>query len=321
MAWFSPTKKDPKSPRSSNRPFSQATVTRYIDTAPGYATEDLLGEAIRASGVPRSAFTVVTKLLQTQHHDPEASFRESLAKLDVGYIDIFLLHWPNASGPDGRWRGIDERPTFVETYKKMEKLVGPKCRSLGVCSLSQKSMDVLLKECTVKPVINQIEVHPFNPSLKLVPYCLDKGIQVISWGPLGGGPKSLYFDTSSMYNHKTLTSLASRYNVSIELIMISWLVQRGIVPIPHSASRARMDDNLSPVSLTDEEVGQINDVHKEIGQRRLIDSVGFVWGDVPGKGRAIMGWTVQEMGWEDAEGNGAKCSRIMDIEGHPFLVF
>ncbi|KAL2366860.1 hypothetical protein RJZ56_000192 [Blastomyces dermatitidis] len=181
---------------------------RYIDTAPMYATEDL-----RASGVPRSELTVVTKLVQTQHHDPKASLRESLARLGVGYIDIFLMHWPNASGEDGRWRSIEESPTFVETYKKMEKLVGAECRSIGVCNFSQKTLDVLLKECTIKPVVNLIEVHPYNPNLKLVPYCLERGIRVISWGPLGGGPKSLYFDTSPMYSHPTLTSLASRYNV------------------------------------------------------------------------------------------------------------
>ncbi|KKZ61573.1 hypothetical protein EMCG_00556 [[Emmonsia] crescens] len=272
--------------------FKQAILAgyRFIDTAPGYGTEDLLGTAIRASGVPRSEFTVITKLASTHHHDPETSLRESLAKLDVGYIDIFLLHWPNASGPDGRWRNIDESPTFVEAYKMMEKLVGPECRSIGVCNFSQKTMEVLLKECTIKPVVNEIEVHPFNPNLKLVPYCLEKGIRVMSWGPLAGGPKSHYFDTSPLYNHPILTSLASRYN-------------RGIVPIPHSASPARMDENLHPVSLTEEEVEQISNMHKQIGHRRLTDSVEFLWGDAPGKGYAIMGWTLQEMGWVDAEGN------------------
>ncbi|OJD25286.1 hypothetical protein ACJ73_03342 [Blastomyces percursus] len=219
---------------------------------------DLLGAAIRASGVPRSELTVVTKLVQTQHHDPETSLRESLVRLDVGYIDIFLMHWPNASGEDGRWRSIEESPTFVETYKKMETFVGPECRSIGVYNFSQKKLDVLLKECTIKPVVNLIEVHLYNPNLKLVPYCLEGGIR---------------------------------------------LVKRGIVPIPHSASRARMDENLRPISLTDHEVEQINNMHKQIGQRRLIDSVPFAWGEVSGKGSVIMGWTVQEMGWEDAAGN------------------
>ncbi|PGG95809.1 hypothetical protein AJ79_09869 [Helicocarpus griseus UAMH5409] len=275
---------------------------RLIDTARIYNTEDLVGAAIRASGIPRSEITVITKLVQAHHDDPETSFNESLAKLDVDYIDIYLMHWPNALGADGQYKAIDQSPTFVETWKKMEKLVGPRCRGLGVCNFSQKTMDVLLKECTIKPLVNQVEVHPYNPSLELVPYCLEKGIRVLSWGPVCGGPKSLYFDTSAMFNHPILTSVASRYNISVGLVILSWLVQRGLVPIPHSASPTRMAENLRPVALTGEEVEQINNMHKHIGQKRLMDSVGIFWGETPGKGKTLMGWTVQEMGWEDAEG-------------------
>ena len=155
---------------------------RLIDTSKLYATEDLVGEAIRASGVPRSEITVLTKLLQTHHHDPQSSLQESLRNLDVGYIDIFVMHWPSAKTPDGGPVTIDESPTFIETYKKMEKLVGPKCRSIGVSNFTQKTLEPLLKECTIKPVVNQIEVHPLNPNLKLIPYCQERQIQVMAWG-------------------------------------------------------------------------------------------------------------------------------------------
>lgn len=155
---------------------------RLIDTAKSYFTEELVGEAIRASGVPRSEITVVTKLFETDHHDPYAAFQESLRKLDIDYIDIYLMHFPCAVGQDGRLFAIDESPTFVETYKIMEKLIGPQCKSIGVSNFTQKTLDVLLKECSVKPVVNQIEVYPMNPNLKLVPYCQERGIQVMAWG-------------------------------------------------------------------------------------------------------------------------------------------
>ncbi|KAK2749988.1 hypothetical protein FQN55_002706 [Onygenales sp. PD_40] len=275
---------------------------RFFDTCAIYQTEDLLGNAIRASGVPREEITVVTKLAQAHHDDPAVSLRASLDALDVGYVDIFLMHWPSHIRPDGRWSGVDDSPTFVETWKKMEKLVGPECRSIGVCNLSQKLLDVLLKECTVKPVVNQIEVHPFRPSLRLVDYCQERGIQVLSWGPLCGGPKSLYVDSAALYNHPLLAALSSRYHTSTGGVIISWLVRRGILPIPHSSSPERMVENLRPVPLTDEEVEQMNRLHEEIREKRLIDAAPGVWGETEGKGRTLMGFTLQEMGWEDEEG-------------------
>jgi glycerol 2-dehydrogenase (NADP+) len=148
-----------------------------------YATEELIGDAIRASGVPRSEITVVTKLPNECHHDPHAAFHESLRRLDIGYIDIYIMHWPCAVTPDGkRPLSIEESPTFIETYKMMESLVGPKCRSLGVSNFTQKTLDALLQEAKIKPVVNQIEVHPLNPNLKLIPYCQERQIQVMAWG-------------------------------------------------------------------------------------------------------------------------------------------
>ena len=154
---------------------------RLIDTAGIYGTEDLIGGAIRESGIPRSEITVVTKLPNSRHGDPQTAFDESLKLLDTGYIDVYLMHWPTAT--DGaRQLTIDESPTFVETYKKMEALVGRKCKSIGVSNFSQKTLDALLKHATIKPVVNQVELHALNPNLKLVPYCQERGIQVMAWG-------------------------------------------------------------------------------------------------------------------------------------------
>lgn len=160
---------------------------RLIDTAKVYGTEGLVGSAIQESGVPRSEITVVTKLPDSCHDDPQASFDEALERLGTGYIDIYLMHWPTATATqgDGRTRRqlrIHESPTFIETYKKMEALVGPRCKSIGVSNFTQRTLDTLLEHATIVPVVNQVELHPLNPNLKLVPYCQERNIQVMAWG-------------------------------------------------------------------------------------------------------------------------------------------
>ncbi|KAE8161922.1 NADP-dependent oxidoreductase domain-containing protein [Aspergillus tamarii] len=275
---------------------------RLIDTSKIYATEDLFGEAIKESGVPRSEITVVTKLSSDDHHDVRAAFERSRSLLDT-YIDIYIMHWPQGFAQDmSRPLASDESPTYIEVYKEMEKLVGPNCRGIGVGNLTQKTLDQLLKETEIKPVVNEIEIHPLNPNTKLVPYCLERGIRPIAWGPLAGGPTSHYTDTSSIYESSLFTSLSSRYELSVGTIILSWLVQRGIVVIPHSSSLTRLTENRRLARLTDGEVQQINSLHEELGRTRLIDSVAQVWMEVPEKGNTVMGWTEQELGWVDGKG-------------------
>jgi glycerol 2-dehydrogenase (NADP+) len=155
---------------------------RLIDTAQYYFVEDVVGEAVRASGIPRSEITVITKFWSDWHHDPAAALEKSLDALGLEYIDIFLMHWPCASTPDNKGvLRIDESPTFVETWKKMEACVGDRCRAIGVSNFTQKTLDTLLAEATIVPVVNQVELHAFNPNHRLVPYCQEKGIHVMSW--------------------------------------------------------------------------------------------------------------------------------------------
>ena len=123
--------------------------------------------------------------------------------------------------------------------------------------------------------------------------------------PLAGGPNSHYGDFSKIYNSSTMTEIAARHSMSIGLLILSWFVQRGIIPIPHTSSPTRMAENLRLITLADDEVQRINDLHVELGQQRLMDLLAPFWSDdlIPGKGKTMKGWTVQEMGWEDAEGN------------------
>ena len=137
---------------------------------------------MRNSGVPRSEITIVTKYWGDYHHDVAAALELSLKGLSLDYIDVFLMHWPWAMTPEGKPLRINESPTFVETWKQMEELVGDQCRGIGVCNFNQKTLSILLEHATIVPAVNQVELHALNPCLKLVPYCQSKGIHVMGWG-------------------------------------------------------------------------------------------------------------------------------------------
>lgn len=154
-----------------------------IDTAQYYGVESVIGRAIRNCGIPRAELTIITKFWGFYHHDPAEALRISLEAMEIGYLDIFLMHWPWAQTPlpEARMLLKHESPTFIETWKAMESLVGPTCRAIGVCNFTQKLLDELLPHCTIVPTLNQVELHAYNPNHKLVPYCQEKGILVMSW--------------------------------------------------------------------------------------------------------------------------------------------
>ncbi|KAL1966988.1 hypothetical protein VTN77DRAFT_3732 [Rasamsonia byssochlamydoides] len=276
------------------------TGYRLIDTASLYGVERIVGEAIRASGVPREEITVVTKVWCDMHHDPGTSLERSLSELQLDYVDILLMHWPCALTPDGKKPlMLDESPTYVETWKMMEKLVEgegkKKCRSIGVSNFTQKLLEVLLREATVVPVVNQVELHALNPNLNLVPYCQSRGIQVMSWSTLGS------HKANEILTHPLFVDIAKNHNCSTAVVSLSWCVQRGIIVIPRSGSLARIEENIRLVKLTPEEMDTMNQAHRTIRQFRISDHI--LQYDVPGKGTTLLGWTNQEFGFEDEKGN------------------
>lgn len=148
-----------------------------------YGVEHVVGRAVRNSGVPRSEITVVSKFWGEWHHDPAEALRISLRELDIGYLDVFLMHWPWATTPAPEKKPLkkDESPTFIETWKMMEGLVGEECRAIGVSNFTPKTLEELAAQSTIVPAINQVELHALNPHHKLVEYCQEKGIVVMSW--------------------------------------------------------------------------------------------------------------------------------------------
>ncbi|QKX58640.1 uncharacterized protein TRUGW13939_05765 [Talaromyces rugulosus] len=271
---------------------------RLIDTAQVYGVEDIVGEAIRASGVPREEITVVTKLFGASLHDPAAALARSIAALKLDYIDLFLMHWPQAFTEDGsRPLRPEESPTFVEVWQDMEKLVGPQCRAIGVSNFTQRTLEILLREATISPAVNQVELHAFNPALKLVPWCHERGVRVMSWSTLGSRK------APEILAHSLFTDLAQKHGVSPAVISLSWVVQRGVVVIPMSSNQARIEENIKLITLPAEDMEIMDNAHKTIRKCRFSDEVPGLMFDIPGKGKGLLGWTRAEFGFEDEEGN------------------
>ena len=154
---------------------------RLLDCAMAYGCDRAIGRAIRESGVSRSEIVVMTKFWINFNDEPGAALDICLDGLGLDYVDIYLMHWPCAMTRDMQPIPYGLSPTFVDTWKKMEALVGDKCRSIGVCNFTQKTLDTLLANTTIIPAINQTELHAFNPNHRLHDYCRERGIHVVSW--------------------------------------------------------------------------------------------------------------------------------------------
>ncbi len=210
---------------------------RKFDTASVYGNEEEVGQGVRESGVPREEIFVATKLYPNQYADPEAAIEECLRKLDIGYIDLMLLHHPGAND--------------VKAYKAMEKYVAAgKIRSIGVSCYYVKEINEFLPKVNIKPVLVQNEVHPYYQDTEVVEHLHDLGIVVEAWYPLGGRghQKELLSDP-----------VAAVHNKSVAQVILRWDLQRGVVVIPGSSNPEHIKENISifDFSLTDTEMAQI----------------------------------------------------------------
>ncbi|KAJ9625201.1 hypothetical protein H2204_010588 [Knufia peltigerae] len=279
---------------------------RLIDTAQYYGVEKVVGSAIRKSGVPRSSIIVITKFWSHWHHDPAAALRQSLADLEIDYIDIFAMHWPNLMLKEGVPEPWGAKPDFIDTWVMMENLLldeslglKDKVRGLGVSNFTRKLLEPLLERCRLKPLINEVELHAMNPNLKLVPWCQKNGIQVISWSTLGSERVN---ERNQILTHPLFAHIASKHACSVGVVSLSWAVQRGVIVIPKSSSLKRIEDNIKLAELTKEEMEELNNAEKTVGRMRLSDTIPGIQYKMPDGRNTIIGWTKVEFGWEDEKG-------------------
>ena len=218
---------------------------RLIDTAYMYGNEAAVGEGVRrameAYGVPREEIFVITKLYPSQFSAPEAAIEQALSKLDIGYIDMMLLHHPGHGD--------------VVAYLAMEKYVAAgKIRSLGLSNWYIEELTEFLPQVNIAPALVQNEIHPYYQEREVVPFIQEKGIVVQCWYPLGGRGY-----TKELLGDKTIAAIAQTHGVSPAQVILRWDLQRGIVVIPGSANPDHICENLDlfGFALSDEEMRRI----------------------------------------------------------------
>ena len=218
---------------------------RLIDTAYMYGNEEAVGEGVRQAmeeyGIPREEIFVITKIYPSQFDDPEAAIDMALEKLDIGYIDMMLLHHPGNGD--------------VEAYKMMERYVEEgKIRSLGLSNWYVEELTDFLPQITITPALVQNEIHPYYQEQEVVPFIQEKGIVVQCWYPLGGRGH-----TSELLGDETIKSIAEAHGVSSAQVILRWDLQRGIVVIPGSGNPDHIKENLDlfGFELTEDEMEKI----------------------------------------------------------------
>ncbi|KAH8826642.1 Aldo/keto reductase [Flagelloscypha sp. PMI_526] len=227
---------------------------RYIDTASGYNTELAVGQAIKDSDVPREEIVVQTKLSPMAHgpRKVKESFEKSLELLGTGWIDVYLIHMPTALNED--WTPSDH--PYTETWSQMEALLDTgKVKSIGISNFAIPLIEDLLASAKVVPALNQVELHPYLPSLELKTFCEQKHIHLQAWTPLGKGG-----DSPLLKDH-VITSLAKKHSVTAAQIVLSWGVQRGTSVVPKSSNADRLKQNITLTVLTAEEMDAVTKIH------------------------------------------------------------
>jgi len=205
---------------------------RLIDTAQSYENEKAVGNAIKKSGVPREELFITTKLwIQSDGFTgTKKAFENSLKKLQLGYVDLYLIHQPFGD-VYGEWRAMEE------IYKE------GKARAIGVSNFQPDRLIDLIIHNEILPAVNQIETHPFHQQIETQAFLKENNVQIESWGPFAEGKNNLF-------HNELLASIGKKYNKSIAQVVIRWLTQRGIVAIPKSVRKESMEENLNSLDFT-----------------------------------------------------------------------
>lgn len=219
---------------------------RMIDTAHAYGNEEEIGEAIREairdSGIPREEIFVITKLYPDQFSDPVAAIEEALEKLDIGYIDMMLLHHPGNGD--------------VAAYKAMERAVAEgKIRSIGLSNWYVEELEEFLPQVRITPALVQNEIHPYYQENAVIPYIQSLGIVVQGWYPLGGRGH-----TAELLSDEVIAGIAKNHGKSPAQVILRWNLQKGVVVIPGSSNPDHIRENteLFDFELSEEEMARIN---------------------------------------------------------------
>lgn len=219
---------------------------RSIDTASLYENEAGVGQAIAESHVPREELFITTKVWNTDQGYERAlkAFNASLERLGLDYVDLYLVHWP-----------VPEM--YKETWKALEKIYNDgRAKAIGVSNFKKHHLEDLMADAEIKPMVNQVEYHPRLTQEDLLSYCKEQGIQLEAWRPLLKG---------EIFEEPTLVELADKYNKSVAQIILRWDLQNGVVTIPKSVTKNRIEENIDifDFELTNKDMSRISALNQD----------------------------------------------------------
>jgi len=213
---------------------------KHIDTAAAYHNERSIGRAIKDSGIKREDIFITTKLWnEEQRRDNQyQAFGESLERLGVDYVDLYLIHWP-----------VKEK--YAESWKILEKIYKEgRAKAVGVSNFNIHHLEDIFAVSDLIPAVNQVECHPWLTQVELADYCKEKGIVFEPWSPFGVG---------ALLSDDNLKAIASKYNKTTAQLILKWGLQRGFINIPKSSNNERITENtqIFDFTITDEDMSAI----------------------------------------------------------------
>ena len=242
---------------------------RHIDTAKVYENEVGVGQGIKAASVPREELFVTSKLWNTDrgYEATKAAFQASLDRLGLDYLDLYLIHWP----ANEKQFGADAAKINAETWRAMEELYeAGKIRAIGLSNFMPHHVAELLKTAKIKPMVDQIEVHPGWTHAEEIKKLQAMDIVVEAWGPLGGQGATVLVDP-------TMQKIAAAHGKSTAQVSLRWILQQGVVPLPKSVHVDRLKQNMElfDFELSNEEMQTIAALPNLGGQCKDPDDVDF----------------------------------------------
>jgi diketogulonate reductase-like aldo/keto reductase len=206
---------------------------RHIDTAQGYGNEESVGIAVKKSGIKREEIFITSKLANSDHgyEKTMAAFEGTMKRLDMDYLDLYLIHWPNPIAFRDNWQEAN-----AGTWKAFEELYKAKrIRAIGISNFHPHHIEELMKTATIAPMVNQIRLCPGDTQDEVVDYCRAHNILLEAYSPFGVG---------QLFEVPEMKALSEKYGKTIAQIAIRWSLQRGYLPLPKSVTPARIRENV-----------------------------------------------------------------------------